>query len=98
VDTPGFAITLDHPPKERNEPRGGHGHSSHARLSGRHDESAKVPPMFAAAFVSRHTSLRRLLDPLWTSPGSQEVERLGDAFWFTAGASMPERSRWRIHR
>lgn len=94
METPGFTITLDHPPKERNEPRWGHGHSSHARLSGRDDEGAKVPP----AFVSRHTSLRRLLDALWTTPGSEEVERLGDAFWFTAGASMPERLRWRIHR
>ena len=42
-------------------------------------------PVFAAAYVSRYTSIGALLDPLWTSPGFETVERHGDAFWFETG-------------
>ena len=33
-----------------------------------------------------------LLDPLWTSPGFEAVERHGDAFWFTTGQSLRDRA------
>jgi predicted O-methyltransferase YrrM len=55
-------------------------------------ESARVRPLLAAAFVSRHTSLGGLLDPLWTTPGFEQVERHGDAFWFTTGQSLRDRA------
>ena len=61
-------------------------------------ESARVKPVFAAAFVSRHTSLGGLLDPLWTTPGFEAVERHGDAFWFRTGETWRERVRRRIRR
>ena len=48
-------------------------------------ESPQVRPVFAAAYVSRYTSIGALLDPLWTSPGFETVERHGDAFWFETG-------------
>ena len=48
-------------------------------------ESPRVQPVFAAAYVSRYTSIAALLDPLWTSAGFETVERHGDAFWFETG-------------
>ena len=47
--------------------------------------SPRVQPVFAAAYVSRYTSIGALLDPLWTTPGFETVERHGDAFWFETG-------------
>jgi predicted O-methyltransferase YrrM len=61
-------------------------------------ESARVKPVFAAAFVSRHTSLGGLLDELWSTPGFEAVERHGDAFWFRTGQTWKERVRRRIRR
>jgi methyltransferase family protein len=37
----------------------------------------------AAAYVSHHTRLLARLDPLWATPGLENIERHGDAFWFT---------------
>ncbi len=48
-------------------------------------ESPRVQPVFAAAYVSHYTRIGELLDPLWSSPGFEAVERHGDAFWFTTG-------------
>ena len=33
------------------------------------------------AFVSEDPELRRILDPLWTRPGFEDVERRGSSFW-----------------
>ena len=55
-------------------------------------ESPRVQPVFAAAYVSRYTSIAAPLDPLWTTPGFETVERHGDAFWFETGDAGPVRS------
>lgn len=55
-------------------------------------ESARVQPVLPAAYVTRHTSLGQLLDPLWTTPGFEAVERHGDAFWFVTGQSLRDRA------
>ena len=47
--------------------------------------SAHMRPELAAAYVTRHTALARPLDELWSTPGFEEVERHGDAFWFVTG-------------
>jgi predicted O-methyltransferase YrrM len=55
-------------------------------------ESPRVRPVLAAAYVSRYTALPGILDPLWTTPGFEDVERHGDAFWFTTGQSLRDRA------
>ena len=57
--------------------------------------SPRVQPVFAGAYVSRYTSIGALLDPLWTSPGFEAVERHGDAFWFVTGGESRPRSALR---
>ena len=37
----------------------------------------------ASAYVSAHSDLRHILDPLWSAPGMEEVDRRGFALWFT---------------
>ena len=48
-------------------------------------ERPRIRPVLAGAYVSRYTSLGAVLDPLWTTPGFERVERHGDAFWFETG-------------
>jgi predicted O-methyltransferase YrrM len=59
-------------------------------------ESPRVQPVVPAAYVTRHTSLAAVLDPLWTAPSFEAVERHGDAFWFlTDGAADGRAGRLR---
>lgn len=43
----------------------------------------------ACNYVSGHSSLRHVLDPLWAAPGLEEVDRRGFAFWFTTYGTRP---------
>ena len=58
-------------------------------------ESPRVTPLVPAAYISHHTTLGAVLDPLWASPGFEPVERHGDAFWFVTADDRPRRRPWR---